>query len=180
MILRFRPAAEQVGEVATRASRREPEASTIVVGVDGSEESWRALRWAVDEARLRGARVVAVHAWLCPRVGIGAHTVPPGYEELRRDAGETLEDAVRSVEATDPDVAVERRVVEGIPADELIAAAEDTGAALLVLGSRGLGGLAGLLLGSVGRQCLHHALCPVVIVPHGERGTRPARGDGTP
>lgn len=151
------------------------ETKTIVVGVDGSEASLRALRWAVEEAGLRGVRVLAVHAWLYPHVELGYSDVPLGYEELRRDAGETLETAVEAVADTASGVTIESRVVEGIPADELISAAE--GAEMLVLGSRGLGGFAGLLLGSVGQQCAHHARCPVVIVPHGEHRRRRAGGD---
>jgi nucleotide-binding universal stress UspA family protein len=149
---------------------------TIVVGVDGSEASVDALRWAVAEARLRGARVVAVHAWLFPDVVLRRREPPPGYEELRRSAQEVLDAALESVAETAAGVDVERRVVEGVPSEQLVAAAE--GADMLVLGSRGLGGFAGLLLGSVSQQCAHHARCPVVIVHHGERGEGSARAGG--
>lgn len=174
MPIRFRPTAEPASHLGT-GHRSGSEPSTIVVGVDGSEASTRALRWAVEEARLRDAHVLAVHVWLYPLVGTGSSGVPPGYEELRRDANAMLQAAVEAVADTASGVAIERRVVEGIPADELIAAADN--AEMLVLGSRGLGGFAGLLLGSVGQQCTHHARCPVVIVPHGERGSEsPAYG----
>lgn len=176
MTLRFRPTTEPVGDVAT-GHRAGGETRTIVVGVDGSETSARALRWAVEEASLRGARILAVHAWLYPHVGIGHSEAPFGYEELRQDADELLQATVQAAADTAPGVAIESRLVEGIPADELLAAAD--GAEMLVLGSRGLGGFVGLLLGSVGQQCARHARCPVVIVPHVEHGSEPA-GGGSP
>jgi nucleotide-binding universal stress UspA family protein len=137
----------------------------IVVGVDGSPESRAALRWAVAEARLRGARLEAVHVWSFPIVPgreLGPSYVIP-IEELREDAKETL-DLVLAEEGVEG-VNVERAVVEGNPADVLVEAARE--ADLLVVGSRGHGGVAGLLLGSVSRQCAHHAACPVVIVRRG-------------
>ncbi len=138
--------------------------SGIVVGVDGSEASHAALRWALREARLRGLPLLALHAWVCPSLGLGRR--PPGYEGFREAAGELLDEALAACAGAARGVEVERVVVEGAPAEELLAAAED--AELLVLGSRGLGGFAGLLLGSVSQQCAHHARCPVVIVRGGD------------
>jgi nucleotide-binding universal stress UspA family protein len=133
----------------------------IVVGVDGSEESKAALRWAVEEARLRGATVRAVCAWSLPHVaGPGFAFLPGGIEEFRRDAEGVLDAAIAEVGSEGVDV--ERAAVEGGAADVLVQAAQ--GADLLVVGSRGHGGFAGLLLGSVSQQCAHHAPCPVVIV----------------
>jgi nucleotide-binding universal stress UspA family protein len=133
----------------------------IVVGVDGSDESKAALRWAVEEARLRGAAVRVVHAWslryaVGPGIAIPAFTV----EELQRDSEQMLEAALAGVDAAG--LEIERVSVEGGAARLLVEAAED--ADLLVVGSRGHGGFAGLLLGSVSQQCAHHAPCPVVIV----------------
>jgi nucleotide-binding universal stress UspA family protein len=134
----------------------------IVVGVDGSEESKAALRWAVGEARLRGASVRAVYAWSLPYVAAAPGLVVPQGDvaDFRRDGEEMLDALV--AEVGNAGVDVERVAVEGGPAHVLVEAAE--GADLLVVGSRGHGGFAGLLLGSVSQQVAHHAPCPVVIV----------------
>jgi nucleotide-binding universal stress UspA family protein len=133
----------------------------IVVGVDGSEESKAALRWAVEEARLRGAPLRAVYAWSLPYVeGLGLAPTEDELESHERD-GRGLLDAVIA-EVGSEGVDIERAAVQGGPARVLVEAAE--GADLLVVGSRGHGGFTGLLLGSVSQQCAHHATCPVVIV----------------
>ena len=133
----------------------------IVVGVDGSDQSKAALRWAVEEARLRGASVRAVYAWSAPYVPVpGAVLTEHNLEELRLQ-GERMLEAMNE-EVDSKGVEVERTSVEGGPARVLVEAAKD--ADLLVVGSRGRGGFAGLLLGSVSQQCAHHASCPVVIV----------------
>jgi len=138
-----------------------------VVGVDGSEGSLHALRWAVEEARVRGARLRAVFAWEPPVQVIGGYgwMVPTAsmLAEYERLARERLDEALASLAAGLEGVEVERTVVHGAPAQVLLDAAQ--GAAALVLGTRGHGGFVGLLLGSVGQQCSHHASCPVVIVP---------------
>ena len=138
--------------------------STIVVGVDGSEESRGALRWALGEAELRGATVRAVHAWSLP-IAFGGPTMPPQTLDpsaLRDHARESLDAAVDEVAGESPALAVERVVEQGAAADVLVRAAEH--ADLLVVGSRGHGGFSGLLLGSVSQQCAQHAPCAVVIV----------------
>jgi len=151
---------------------------TIVVGVDGSEPSLAALRWALDEARLREARVVAVYVWLFPSLAARHGEIPPlGFEGLRRSAEELLDEALEAVADSAEGVEVERVVAEGAPPERLVAVAD--GAELLVLGSRGLGGFAGLLLGSVSQQCAHHARCPVVIVHYGERSGGGASAGGS-
>ena len=137
---------------------------TIVVGVDGSDESKKALRWAYEEARLRGTTLKAVYAWLHPGLA-GPGFVPPfaiDVSVLRRDAEELLERIVSEMLGNEPEMTVERVVVGGSAPRVLIEAAE--GAELLVVGSRGHGGFAGLLLGSVSQQCAHHAPCPIVII----------------
>ena len=134
---------------------------TIVVGVDGSQHSIDALRWAKDEAGLREARVVAVFAWHLPHVSTvheAVHVLDVDFEQQARKFLETtVEDALSHA-----DVEVEQVVTEGPAAPALIAAAE--GADLLVVGSRGHGGFKGLLLGSVSQQVAQHAPCPVVVV----------------
>jgi nucleotide-binding universal stress UspA family protein len=135
---------------------------TIVVGVDGSECSVSALRWALAEARLRNARVRVVHAWSYPHVSTyheAAHAMTIPFAEL---GDEMLDRVLADVAADAKEIAVERAVLEGAAAEALLGEAAE--AALLVVGSRGVGGFASLLLGSVSQQCAHHAPCPVVIV----------------
>ena len=141
--------------------------AVIVVGVDHSEGAKAALRFALEEAKLRQATLRVVHAWQYGYIGAtgfeGAYPALGGdIKELRDGAQTTLEETLReSIPETDT-VEIERRVVEGRPAAVLVD--ESRGADLLVVGSRGHGGFTGLLLGSVSQQCAHHAACPVVIV----------------
>jgi nucleotide-binding universal stress UspA family protein len=134
----------------------------IVVGVDGSDEATRALEWALDEGRLRGAEVDVIHAYyLVPDLSeLAAITEEP---EMVVQADDLLLKLVDPVLATRPGVHVTTRAVQGRPARTLLDAA--AGADLLVVGARGRGGFAGLRLGSVSQQCVHHAPCPVVVVP---------------
>lgn len=142
----------------------------VVVGVDTSESSARALRLAHEEARLRGARLRVVHAWHMPQPVYpgGPVTLPLDRRTFERDAQAVLDAAVASLGQTD--VPIDARLVEDAAGQALVEAAGY--ADLLVVGSRGHGGLAGLVLGSVGRHCVRHARCPVLIVPRA--GTRAA------
>ncbi len=136
---------------------------SVVVGVDGSRGSSAALRWAADEARLRGARLKVVRAWHIPSVSYGAYVVLPNdFEDWGKEAAAALEEQVATVLGEVPQVPVVREVREGPAAKAILDAAE--GADLVVVGSRGRGGFSGLLLGSVSSQVAHHAHCPVVIV----------------
>ncbi len=137
----------------------------IVVGVDGSTGSLRALWWAAEEAKLRGAELDAVLAWRFPMVMAAPGVVVPtvGYDELVADAKARLEQAVRTLGDLAEGLHVEQIVVEGGAAQALVDCAQ--GADLVVVGSRGHGGFTGLLLGSVAQQVAHHAPCPVVIIP---------------
>lgn len=141
--------------------------AVIVVGVDHSEGAKAALRFALEEAKLRQATLRVVHAWQYGYIGAtgleGAYPAAGGdIKELRDAAESALEETLRgSIRETDT-VEIERRVVEGRAAAVLVDESRD--ADLLVVGSRGHGGFAGLLLGSVSQQCAHHAACPVVIV----------------
>jgi nucleotide-binding universal stress UspA family protein len=153
---------------------------TIVVGVDGSRGSDAALRWALAEARLRGARLRVVHAYELPRsplaetsVGAAGIVAPPvvaeeDVQQLRSNAEEQARSVIdgalqRGGAGTVTGLEIERTALAGPPTQMLIEAARD--AELLVLGSRGHGGFLGLLLGSVSQQCAHHPPCPVVILP---------------
>jgi nucleotide-binding universal stress UspA family protein len=141
---------------------------SIVVGVDGSEGSIRALRFALEEARLRGATVRAVSVWRIPLAAFSGGLAPaiPEVDAFEQAAHARLDAAFEAVADALHGVEVERVVEEGQPADVLVERAGPDD--LLVVGSRGLGGFRGLLLGSVGHQCANHARCPVVIVPHRE------------
>ena len=138
----------------------------IVVGIDGSDESIKALRWAIDEAQLRAATVEAVCAWTYPYAagdGFGTMAVAFDPKDLAAGAASTLETAIA---AACPDPAlratIKRRIVEDRPAHALIT--ESDGAELLVVGSRGHGSFAGLLLGSVSLHVVTHCKCPVVVI----------------
>ncbi len=138
---------------------------TIVVGVDGSPGGLAALRFALEEARLRKASVTAVFAWSIPFVAdVPSGLLPELLSDFRADAERLLEEAI--AEAGDPGgVEIAQLLVDAPAGRALLEAAR--GADLLVVGSRGRGGFTGLLLGSVSQQCTQHATCPVVIVPHG-------------
>ena len=136
----------------------------VVVGVDGSPGSVTALRFALEEARLRGTTLHVVGAWQVPALayaeGAGASMGDLGAE-LNTGAGKAIDDTLDGVDVRD--VPVEQHVLEGHPARVLLDAG--AGADLLVVGSRGLGGFARMMLGSVGQEVTHHATCPTVIVP---------------
>lgn len=139
----------------------------IVVGVDGSESSRRGLRFALDEARLRGSSVRVVGVWHVPVAAYGGAMAPPDpglVSELEPQMSRVLERVLEDAGDDAAGLEVETVVREGAPVGVLLEEAQD--ADLLVVGSRGLGGFRGLLLGSVGQQCAHHSPCPVVIVPH--------------
>jgi len=136
----------------------------IVVGTDGSEHAERALRFAADEAGRRGATVKVVTAWHVPTAVYGAGYAPivaPSVEEATRHAAEEVAGAAAEMLRA-RGLEVETSVRRAQAADALVEEAD--GADLLVVGSRGHGGFAGLLLGSVSQQCAHHAPCPTVIV----------------
>ena len=144
---------------------------SIVVGVDGSDASRDALRWATEEARLRSAPLVAVHAWsFVPAQPIGDPgmlAVPAGdlagQLNAENDAAQIgLDQAVEDALGADSDVELERRLAEGDAGEALVAASKD--AQLVVVGSHGRSGFKAALLGSVSRHVVDHAACPVVVV----------------
>jgi nucleotide-binding universal stress UspA family protein len=130
----------------------------IVVGVDGSEHGNAALEWAVSEAEVHQGEIVAVFAWQLPFIG-----VPGAFDrdEMERVCKEFVDSTVAAVVPASP-VPITRLVAEGDVSASLILAAK--GADMLVLGSRGRGGFAGLRLGSVSQECVQHAACPVAII----------------
>ncbi|RFU84680.1 universal stress protein [Streptomyces triticagri] len=146
----------------------------VLAAVDGSDHSLKALDWALQEARFRGAEVLAVH------VGPGDTVAPatvhpasrtPGFDRdlVRRRISEHIDGRVDLP-------ALSYTAVNGPVAGTLAELAQN--ADLMVLGSRGLGGFRSLLLGSVGRKSAAHAPCPVVIVPDDDRAAEPAPPGG--
>lgn len=136
----------------------------IVVGVDGSESSKEALRWAAGEAERSGAALQVVMTWDNPYREMWLPHDRSGTDPLAL-VKRTITGLVDEVLGSPPAVKVETMAAEGPPAQVLVRAAE--GADLLVVGSRGHGGFAGVVLGSVSLHCVSHAPCPVVVVRGG-------------
>jgi nucleotide-binding universal stress UspA family protein len=139
--------------------------SEIIVGVDGSDHSRRALEWAAREAALRHARLTVLT--VCQGLaGWGGGAAYPGgrpeTEHARELAQAETDKALQAIGAGQP-AEVIVRAVNGSAAQELLNAAK--GAEMLVIGSRGAGGFARLLMGSVSSQVTHHANCPVMVIP---------------
>jgi nucleotide-binding universal stress UspA family protein len=136
----------------------------VVVGTDGSPASRAALHFAANEARLRGATLHVVVAWQYPVLTtMPAFGVLPPVEQMTAEAAEGLTQFLDDEGIGGDDLDVVPLVAQGPAAAALLDAAAD--ADLLVVGSRGHGGFAGLLLGSVSQACVTHAPCPVVVVP---------------
>lgn len=139
----------------------------IIVGIDTSEDSRRALALAIDEAVLRASELVLVHAYPTPEiVALPAVVTLPTDDELKAAAQQTIVDMLADV-----------AIPEGLTVTTLIAAGgaarvlceESKNADMLVVGARGLGGFRGLLLGSVTHQVVAHAHCPILISVPGDR-----------
>jgi nucleotide-binding universal stress UspA family protein len=130
----------------------------VIVGIDGSAQSKRALHWAANYARMSRAPLQALMAWDVP----ASYGMPVIYDDvdLESEARTTLAQTVTDVLGGSTSVTL--RAEQGHPAAVLVAASSD--ARLLVLGSHGHGGFAASLLGSVSHHCIHHARCPVVVV----------------
>lgn len=145
------PSAERSGE---------PSTSKIVVGIDGSSPSMRALRWAVAKADLLGACVEAALAW---EPGFGFGFAPVTVSSLEQEVHQRAKDAVVAAVGRAAADAIRIELRQGRPGDVLVAAVRETD--LLVVGSHGHGSVVGRLTGSVTEQCIRHAPCPVVVVP---------------
>ncbi|WP_200215254.1 universal stress protein [Micromonospora coerulea] len=139
---------------------QEATSGPVVVGVDGSESALLALGFAVERARQRDVPLRVLRVWEPP----GERWVPPGFDPEEATATEraAAEDELTRWRESFPDVEIDLRVVPGNPAALLVEASRE--AQLVVVGSRGRGGLRGMLLGSVSQQLLHHARCPVAVV----------------
>jgi nucleotide-binding universal stress UspA family protein len=149
--------------VVVRGDEPDP-GGPVVVGVDGSPASEEAVALAFDEAAVRGVDLVAVHAWTdtpMPLTPAGGHVPELDWTALAEEAAETLAERLAGWREKYPQVSVRRVVEHDRPAHALLEAATDAG--LLVVGSRGRGGFAGLTLGSVSQAVIHHADCPVIV-----------------
>jgi nucleotide-binding universal stress UspA family protein len=142
----------------------------IVVGVDGSHHAQRALEWALKEAAIRNVpltvlavREVAISAW--ERAPIVYPQDEAAREKVRDAAQKLVDDALGSLGNRPPSVTVRAEI--GTPSEQLVRASQD--ADMVVVGSRGSGGFARLLIGSVGSQVAAHAHSPVVLIPAGDK-----------
>ncbi|WP_371799068.1 universal stress protein [Streptomyces sp. NBC_01707] len=142
-------------------SVEEASSARIVVGIDGSEPSKVALRWAVRQAELTAASVEAVTVWEMPFTWYGIPFAPDRTPYIER-AGTLLHEAIDAAIGPEHPVEIRCRVLEGNPAGALVDTSRS--AEILVVGNRGHGGFSEALLGSVGQHCVHYATCPVVVV----------------
>ena len=136
----------------------------VVVGVDGSATSMRALEFAAGTAALRGAELLAVHAWSTGDSTEFADTLPMSWDNWAAGPTEerVLAEALAGLGERHPDLVVRREMAQE-PARRVLAE-RSAGAQLVVVGDRGHGGFTGLLLGSVSQYLVHHAACPLVVV----------------
>jgi nucleotide-binding universal stress UspA family protein len=147
------------------ADEAPPSQGPVVVGVDGSPTSEPALAMAFEEAAMRGTGLVAVHAWVeftSETAYATARQFLVDWEAVETRERETLAERLAGWQEKYPDVAVRRIVTGGRPAARLLEAAGD--GQLLVVGSRGRGGFAGMLLGSTSQALIHHAPCPLMVI----------------
>lgn len=136
----------------------------IVVAVDGSEAGAAAVAWAANAAAKRSAPLKLVTAYTMPQFMYADGMIPPQelYDQLEDEAMEKINDAREIVTGFDENIEVSYYIGEATPIDLLLQLSED--ADIVVMGSRGLGGLSGLVLGSVSSAVVSHAACPVVVV----------------
>ncbi|MEU2110896.1 universal stress protein [Streptomyces sp. NPDC019507] len=151
--------------VRGRPAHRDARFRSVVVGVEDGEGSGTAVEFALREAHVRRCRLVAVHAWSVPFGGLAEPPPPAGYgvQALRRPPAQVLDDALRGSAERYANASVSRHVVEGPARQALLEAASD--ADLLVVGARRRRGHLGLQLGLINHALLHHAPCPIAVVP---------------
>lgn len=132
----------------------------VVVGVDGSDSSVQALRFAARLAPGFGAEIHAVACWHFPQIYAGY--VPPDFEAFESAAGETLTDTLAKAFGPELPAGLSQELIRGPAPEKLVEAGAD--AVMLVVGRRGHGGFMGMHLGSVSSACVSHAACPVLVV----------------
>lgn len=137
--------------------------NSVVVGVDGSDASIGAVAYAANTAAKRRIQLVVVTTYSMPAALFAEGMVPPQpvYDELEKECMPIIDRAVETARKISPDLQVSHAVVEGNPAQVLIDYSRS--AKVVVLGSRGLGGIKGMVLGSVSAAVASHAYCPVVV-----------------
>jgi nucleotide-binding universal stress UspA family protein len=152
--------------------RNTPTGAPVLVGIDGSEQALTAVRVAAVEARHRDVPLRIVHAFIWPVLHVGVGPVSEDLPDtgLRHHAESLLEEAAAEARAVAPQVPVTTTLIDGAAVPALLDESEY--AALLVLGDRGLGGVSGLIIGSVAVHTAAHARCPVLVV----RGSTPSGG----
>jgi len=161
--LAYQVVAGSRGAVAVVPPITGPSENRVVVGADGSPDSVTAVRVGAEEADRIGAVLEVVHAWTEPAVVSGVTWVPPGIGDLTREEERVvLAEATAGLGEDFPDLDIERSLVEAQPAVALLAAASP--ARLLIVGSRGLHGVARMLLGSTSHAVVLHSPCPVLVV----------------
>lgn len=138
-----------------------PKGPRIVVGVDGSSSSLAALDWAARQAELTGSDVDVVITWQWPMAYGSPYAFPADYDP-GANARQVLDEILATATAARPEIEFRAIVTEGHPASALVRASK--GADLLVVGSRGHGEFAGMLLGSVSEHCVTNAHCPVLVL----------------
>ena len=141
-----------------------PKQDIIVCAVDGSDASKTAAKWAANTAVKRGIPLRLVSSYSMPQFLYAEGMVPPQelYEDLEAETLEKIEEAKKVAVDFVPDVDVSHQIEEGSPIDMLLDLSEQC--TMIVMGSRGLGGLSGMVMGSVSAAVVSHASCPVVVV----------------
>jgi nucleotide-binding universal stress UspA family protein len=154
-----------------------PADAPVAVGIDGSACAEAALRWAADQAAATGSPLEIVTAWDWPRSYGWVVPVPSDFDPAA-DAAKLLAAGQETVRAAHPEVRCSGTVAQGSAPVALVDVSRRV--RLLVVGSRGHGELAGMLIGSVSQYCVAHAHCPVVVVrgEHGPAEGAPAGSDG--
>lgn len=136
----------------------------VVVAVDGSEASLNAVRWAANTATKRGIPLRIASSYTMPQFLYAEGMVPPKelYDDLQNETLEKIEEARSIAHESFPDLKIGHTVAEGSPIDMLLEMSHDV--TMIVMGSRGMGGLSGMVMGSVSASVVSHAACPVVVV----------------
>ncbi|QNE90354.1 universal stress protein [Corynebacterium incognita] len=136
----------------------------VVVAVDGSEASNNAVRWAANTALKRGIPLRLASSYTMPQFLYAEGMVPPKelFDDLQNETFQKIEDARAIAHEVAPDLKIGHTIAEGSPIDMLLEMSNDV--TMIVMGSRGMGGLSGMVMGSVSASVVSHASCPVVVV----------------